>query len=326
MSRRVALLALVPLPLLGGGWLWLRDSSLVAVQQVRVSGASGPEGAQIRAALRSAARTMTTMDLNAGVLRAAVARYPVVADVRARTSFPHGVAIEVLERPPVAVLQGAGERTAVAADGTALGPSLVSSALPAIEGHVAPATGRRLNEQAPLAAVTALGAAPPALLRFVARAYEGPEGLTLAMRNGLLVYFGDALRPHAKWLSLARVLASPDASGAVYVDVRLPGRPAAGFTLPSSSPAVAAATQTPGRQSQQVPAGGLDPTAAAIAQSLENTVGTSAATGAGASESGSPASSGASEEASSSGSSGSEGSSSSGGVGSEEAASSPPSG
>ena len=49
------------------------------------------------------------------------------------------------------------------------------------------------------------------------------------MRNGLLVYFGDAARPHAKWLSLARVLADPSSAGASYVDVRVPERPAAGF-------------------------------------------------------------------------------------------------
>ena len=45
------------------------------------------------------------------------------------------------------------------------------------------------------------------------------------MRNGLLVYFGDATRPHAKWLSLADVLADPSSAGASYVDVRLPVAP-----------------------------------------------------------------------------------------------------
>jgi hypothetical protein len=95
----------------------------------------------------------------------------------------------------------------------------------------------------------------------VARAYTGPEGLTVAMRNGLLVYFGDASRPHAKWLSLARVLVSPGAAGAWYVDVRLPERPAAG--LSSTSPA---AVSTP------VEAGASDPTAAALAASLASAV------------------------------------------------------
>ena len=67
------------------------------------------------------------------------------------------------------------------------------------------------------------------LAKQVTRAYSSSKGLTLAMHSGLLVYFGDGTRPHAKWLSLARVLADPSSAGASYVDVRLPERPAAGF-------------------------------------------------------------------------------------------------
>ena len=56
--------------LLGGGaWLWLRDSSLVAVQRVTVTGASGPDAAQIRSALAAAARNMTTLDVHMETLQ-----------------------------------------------------------------------------------------------------------------------------------------------------------------------------------------------------------------------------------------------------------------
>jgi hypothetical protein len=74
-----------------------------------------------------------------------------------------------------------------------------------------------------------LGAAPAPLAKAVTRAFSGPKGLTIVMRSGLLVYCGDAARPHAKWISLARVLADPSSAGASYVDVRLPERPAAGY-------------------------------------------------------------------------------------------------
>jgi hypothetical protein len=80
-----------------------------------------------------------------------------------------------------------------------------------------------------LAALKVLGAAPGPLLKLVESVSFGPKGLTVAMRNGLLAYFGDATRPHAKWLALTSVLAAPSAVGASYVDVRLPDRPAAGF-------------------------------------------------------------------------------------------------
>jgi hypothetical protein len=117
-----------------------------------------------------------------------------------------------------------------------------------------------------VAAAAALGAAPTPLLRYVTRVYEGPEGLTLQMRNGLLVYFGDGSFPHAKWLSLARVLSSPDAAGATYVDVRLPARPAAGFTQPGSATA-SASKLTPAQ------VGTTDPAAAKLAEQLSREVG-----------------------------------------------------
>jgi hypothetical protein len=75
----------------------------------------------------------------------------------------------------------------------------------------------------------------------VERAYGGSKGLTLVMHGGLRVYLGDASRPHAKWASLARVLADPGSVGASYVDVRVPERPAAGFPAGVTPPAVAGA-------------------------------------------------------------------------------------
>jgi cell division protein FtsQ len=266
----VALCALALFPLLGGGWLWLRDSSLVAVRHVHIVGVHGPEAIEIRTALDVAAGRMTTMDFSVLALRSAVAQYPIVGTVSVKTSFPHSVSISVSERPPVAALQSAGQRTAVAADGTVLGPALLSSSLPVVSGTVELAPGARLREATPMAAVAVLGAAPQAFVRFVTRVYNGPEGLTVAMRNGLLVYFGDASRPHAKWLSLARVLVSPSAAGAWYVDVRLPERPAAGLS------AASAVGSTP------VEPGASDPTAAALAASLASAVEGRSGTAAGA--------------------------------------------
>jgi cell division protein FtsQ len=218
-----------------GGWLWVRDSSLVSVRAVQISGVHGPQAGSIEHALRASARQMTTLDFDQGALRNAVASFAVVEQVRASTGFPHSVRIQVVERSPVLVLQAAGGRTAVAADGTALGTQLASSGLPVVDGAYAPIPGQRVSDAPVLEAASVLGAAPPALARLVARAYTGPEGLTLQMRNGLLVYFGDGTRPHAKWLSLASVLADPSAADARYVDVRVPERPAAGTSVVGST-------------------------------------------------------------------------------------------
>jgi cell division protein FtsQ len=267
LALRAVLCALIAVPLLGGGWLWFRNSSLVSVRHVHITGVEGIDGAQIRTALDDAAARMTTLDFSAAALRPAVSQYPIVGALRVRTSFPHTVTIAVTERPPVAALLSSGQRTAVAADGTVLGPAMLSSSLPTINASVDPAQGKRLHESSALAAVAVLAAAPAQLERYVVRAYTGPEGLTLAMRNGLLVYFGNATRPHAKWLSLARVLVSPSAAGASYVDVRLPERPAAGFSSASSSSTAAAASSTLGQT------GSSNETAATLAASLEAAIG-----------------------------------------------------
>ncbi len=242
---RIALLAvLITVPLLGCGWLWLRQSPFVAVQRVQISGVHGPEAAAVESALTDAARGMSTLEMHTGALLAAVAPLRVVREVRAVPRFPHDLRIEVVEQLPVAALLAGGVRTAVAADGVVLGPALLSGSLPSLTGTVELAAGKRVSDANLLGALTVLGAAPAPLARLAERAFTGPNGLTVAMRDGLLVYFGDATRPHAKWLSLAHVLADPSSAGASYVDVRLPSRPAAGFpagvTPPSSSAAAGA--------------------------------------------------------------------------------------
>jgi cell division protein FtsQ len=236
---RIGLLAaLVVLPLLAGGWLLLRKSSFTAVEHVRVSGVHGPQARAIEAALDQAAGQMSTLDVHTAALRAAVAAYPVVRAVHVVPSFPHGLRIEVVEQPPVAALTIGGQRTAVAGDGVVLGPGLITGSLPALSDPQgpAPAVGGRVEGQSLLAELTILGAEPRRLMRFDARVFTGSksEGLTVAMRDGLLVYFGDATRPHAKWLSLARVLADSSSAGATYIDVRVPERPAAGFATASA--------------------------------------------------------------------------------------------
>jgi cell division protein FtsQ len=280
LALRAVLCVLLVTGLIGGGWLWLRDSSLVSVRHVHITGVHGVDAVEIREALDNAAARMTTMDFNAGALRSAVSSFAIVSGLRVITSFPHTVSISVSERPPVAVLLSAGQRTAVAADGTVLGPALLSSSLPTVNGSVEPPAGTRLREPAALAAVAVLGAAPAPLAGFVKRVYDGPEGLTVAMRGGLLVYFGNSTRPHAKWLSLARVLASPSAAGAWYVDVRLPERPAAGFSASATTTSASAATTS---TSAPIETSTSEPTAAALAASLAKAAGVSAGASAGTS-------------------------------------------
>jgi cell division protein FtsQ len=233
--RRLLLVAAVAL-LAGGGWMWLRDSSLVAVSDVKVRGLSaGPESAAIRSALTSAARDMTTLHVRPERLRTAVSPYPIVKDIRVTTDFPHGLRIQVVEYDAVAAVEIDGRRIPVAADGTLLrgrpaGTQLVTLSIPTANG------GGRLTSRHGRAAVTVMGAAPKDLRSFVAGVDFGPEGLQVTLDNGPLLQFGDVSRARAKWIAVARVLGDPRATGASYLDVRVPERPVAGrFDDPGSS-------------------------------------------------------------------------------------------
>src|SRR5438270_235889 len=134
----LALVALLS-GLLTGGWLWLRHSSLAWVQRVQITGVHGPDARAIDAALSTAARRMSTLDVHVGALRAAVAQFAVVREVRASGSFPHSLRIRVIEQPPVAALVAGASRSAVAADGVVLGPALLSGSLPTVAAVRVPA-------------------------------------------------------------------------------------------------------------------------------------------------------------------------------------------
>jgi cell division protein FtsQ len=276
LGRVAVIVALVSLPVVGVGWLWVRHSPFVSVQKVQIGGVSGPDAPQIEGALDAAARRMSTLDVQPAALRAAVASYPIVREVRAVPRFPHGLRIEVIEQPPVAALSFAGARTAVAADGVVLGPGLLASDLPTVTGYAEPAVGQRVHGPDMLAYLAVIGAAPAPLAKLITKVYMGSEGLTVTMRDGLLAYFGDASTPHAKWLSLASVLADPGSKGASYVDVRLPARPAAGFPAGVAPPDAA----TSEADSAQETTGNSESTIAALAAALTQATGVSASTSA----------------------------------------------
>src|SRR3954462_13722763 len=138
-ARAVAACACV-LALLGGAWLWLRDSGLVAGGDVSVTRLSGAEGPRGRAALEGAARDMTTLHVRPDQLRTAVEPYPSIMAVAARADFPHRLRIVVHEHVAVAALASGSDRVPVAADGTLLRGSSTSG-LPLVAVAAAPAGG-----------------------------------------------------------------------------------------------------------------------------------------------------------------------------------------
>ena len=223
---------------------WLRDSSLVAVEKVQVTGLTTKDAPRVRAALASAAHTMTTLHVRHDVLEQAIAAYPVVKGLDVRPDFPHGLAIRVIEYRPAALAGG----LPVAGDGTILRGIPVEGSLPTIETR-AP-HGNRLTDAAALHAARIAGTAPMALRpRLELIETRAQDGIVVQMRDGPELIFGDATRARAKWIAATRVLADQEAEGASYIDVRLPGRPAAGglpaATLAPVAPAGTAETTPP---------------------------------------------------------------------------------
>lgn len=236
-----ALLAAAALAIaLVGGYLLLRDSSTFAVRDVAVRGASGPDASKIELALTDAARDMTTLNVDADELRAAVDRYPTVKGVEVDRDLPHGLTVTVLERRAVATVERGGRRIPLASDGRLLDGATPPDNVPALQ--VERIVGSRIDDPKGDQLVKLVAAAPDALRRRATRATLGEQGLTLQMKEGPELYFGTATALTAKWTAVARVLADPAAEGATYIDVRVPERAAAGGLGELADPTAGAVT------------------------------------------------------------------------------------
>lgn len=233
--RRLLLIAVLGalgvLVVAGGGWLLLRDSSFVAIDDVTITGATSSNAGQIRDALDTAARGMTTLHARADALKAAVAPYPSVANVRFTTKFPHTMTIQVVERAPVAEVADGSTRIPVTGGGVLLRGVQPPDRLPTIhvKGGV---VGPRVTNARALGAIAVVAAAPAPLLRVSARVVTAGRGIVVDMRDGPQLVFGSRDDAAAKWAAAARVLAEPSAAGATYLDLRIPGRVGAGGLAP----------------------------------------------------------------------------------------------
>lgn len=222
---------MLAVPLLVAGWLWVRDSPLVAVSDVSVLGATGPEAPAIRTTLEKAALDQSTLHVDVAALQASVARYPLVRSLEVDAQPPHALTIRVVSERPVAVLTGVAGRVAVTGEGKELRAAPAGMALPQVPTPTAP-VGGRVHGARILAALAVTAAAPAPLRARLRRVDWGKRGLTAAVTRGPVLVFGDGTRVAAKWLAAVRVLADPSSSGAAYLDLRVPERPAAGGVAP----------------------------------------------------------------------------------------------
>jgi cell division protein FtsQ len=220
---------------------WFRDSSLVAVERVKVKGVESTDRAQIVAALTREARGMTTLHVDTDRLRSAVSDLPTVATVSADPSFPHALTIQVTERRPVLVAIDGDRKVPVATDGSLLSGAKPDGPLPELPVDSLPEAGRLSGEA--LAEALTIGAAPAPLRPLIDGVVTTSQyGVTVTMQGGIQLRFGGGGNREAKWGAAAAVLADSGLTTLTYVDLRVPERPAVGGT---SSPTPEAAPVTP---------------------------------------------------------------------------------
>lgn len=227
--RRRLLVMLAVAVALGAVYLgWFRNSSLVHVEKVSVTGLTTEQAPEIRAALIRAAHGMTTLNVDEDALRKAVGSNPIVRSLSATADFPHALRIDVVENVPRALLVGAGRHVPVAGNGTVLPERTVEGSLPTIQLTGAPGTGK-VSDPATSSLVSVAAAAPLGILHRVTRiSRQDGKGIVAQIRSGPVIYFGDASRLDAKWADAVAILADKGSQGATYVDVRMPERPVAG--------------------------------------------------------------------------------------------------
>jgi cell division protein FtsQ len=228
MRRRLVLAAIVAFLLGGLYWFWLRDSSLVAVNEVEVSGLTTKDGPRIQATLETAAEDMTTLHVRRDELDEVAREFPIIASIQVEPDFPHGLRIHVTERSAAALVSVNGVPLPVAGDGTVLNGLRPPEGLPLLRMEK-PAVDGRVTDPRTLRALLVAGAAPEGVRQRIERVGEGPEqGIVVELEDGPELIFGDADLAVEKWTAALRVLADADAVGATYIDVRLPERPVAG--------------------------------------------------------------------------------------------------
>ena len=228
MRRRMLATGVLALLVCALYMLWLRDSGLVAVEKVTVTGVTGKDADEIRTALEGTGRQMTTLHVDEDRLTQAAVAFPAVKAIEVEADFPSGLRVHVIEHRPAALVVSDGRRVLVAADGSVLPGQTAQSSVPEIKFDGA-VSGDRLASGPTLDAVRVAGAAPPLLLERVSDVRRDDEnGIVARLEDGPELIFGTPDRIGAKWAAAARVLADPDAAGAEYVDLRIPERPAAG--------------------------------------------------------------------------------------------------
>jgi cell division protein FtsQ len=234
-SGRSVLLGLALLVIAVGAYGLARETSMFAVQTIRVEGATPSLAASVREKLgRYDGRSLVGLDAASVAQR--VEGMPAVRSASVDRAFPHTLAVRVVPELPVAVVRRGPDSFLVSARGRVIAPvnrgthrELPRIWLPATTDiQVGSVLGGQDGGLAARSLAAFVGSGFPGRVTFV-RALDGQ--ITLGLRGGLEILLGAPVDLRLK-IAIAHgivpSLAPPSAGGPNYLDLALPERPVAG--------------------------------------------------------------------------------------------------
>lgn len=235
-SGHSILAGLALLAVAAGGYAVARTSSLFAVEQVRVEGATPALARKVREALSPSLGT-SLIALDGAAVVGRVEQLPEVRSAVYDRAFPHTLVVTVRRERPAAVLRRGSESWLVSARGRVIRP-LRRRDHPRLPRVWVP-RGTPVAPGAVLAGAGILRAAGAAavlldepLPRRVTAVRAGEGDLAFRLAGGLELRLGDPSELRLK-LAVAREVLPLVEPGTLYLDLSVPERPVAGTTLDS---------------------------------------------------------------------------------------------
>lgn len=215
-----------------GAAVLVSHSPIFSARTITVRGASHlSEPAVLR--LAGVQPGTNVLYLDTGAARAGLVADPWVASATVVRRLPSTVEIIIHEVRPVGVTENADAPMLLAQDGTILGPAPAATRLPVI-GTVGESSVRD--------GAVVLGVMPkPLLTRIGALAVAADGSITLTLRDGVLVTYGDARDSGSKAQALRAVLAWARSQpiGIISIDVSSPTVPTARLRGTTAATAIA---------------------------------------------------------------------------------------
>jgi cell division protein FtsQ len=208
------------------GW-WATNTPLFEMRSLTVTGNRHLSDAQV-ARLAGISPATNVMWLRAGAVADRIEKDPWVLRARVSKTLPGSVTVSIEERRAVAVVESGRSSFLVSGDGVILGRARGKVRLPVVAlPPVRMAAGSRMRGSPDVLVVAR--SLPAGVRRRVERiTRRGPGTLTVILRDGARVLYGDASEAAAKGRALSSLLSWARKRGirADYIDVRAPSAPA----------------------------------------------------------------------------------------------------